>query len=836
MRQLSLDGAWRVAQAESLDEFPAQVPGTIHTDLLAAGRIEDPFYRDRETALQWIGESGWIYRRQFSVPEDFLQHERVLLHCLGLDTLATISINGVEVAQTDNMFRTWDFDVRQFLRAGENEIAMYFAPAPVYIRERQHLRTLPGWSPANEMKGRSWLRKEPCNFGWDWGPIFITCGIWRSLSLLAFDSARLSDFQVQQDHTTPGQVTLTVQVSVEQISDTPLRAIFTVEYDGQTVATASAEVNEHAATATLAIADPRLWWPNGLGEQPLYTVHCRLADAADATLDTQSRRIGLRTLKLQRVQDTWGESFQFRVNDVPFFAKGANWIPADTFAPRVTRAQYSALLHDAAEANMNMLRAWGGGIYEDDAFYELCDELGLCVWQDFIFACNCYPSFDEEFMQSVRAEAGDIVRRLRHHPCIALWCGNNELEMGNVGPQWDENHVSWDDYSLLFDHLLPEVVNALDPQRDYWPSSPHSPHGNREDFNNPSIGDAHLWDVWHGKKPFEYYRTCNHRFVSEFGFQSFPEPSTVARFTEPEDRNITSFVMEHHQRSWIGNGTILTYMLEWFQLPTTFDMTLWLSQILQGVGVQYGVEHWRRNMPRTMGTLYWQLNDCWPVASWASIDYYGRWKASHYLAKRFYAPLLISGVEDLDKGTIDVHVTSDLRQPAACTLICKITDTLGKALAEERRDLTIPAQQDHLLTTLDAQALLATHGRRDLLVWMELWRDGECVSTNISTFVRPKHLTLRDPHLSYDMQAESATQYLLTLRAEAPALWVWFSAGALAIRCNDNFFHLRAGEPITIRFTVPAGTTRTELESTLRVCSLYDTFQPPLDRPESLIR
>ena len=327
------------------------------------------------------------------------------------------------------------------------------------------------------------------------------------------------------------------------------------------------------------------------------TVTIELAGCATGRLlDRLTKRIGLRTLRLDRHADEWGESFQFVVNGVPFFAKGANWIPADTFAPRVTRDDYARLLRDTADANMNMLRVWGGGIYEDDVFYDLCDELGITVWQDFMFACSTYPAFDDAFLANVRAEAEDNVRRLRHHPCLALWCGNNELEQGLVGEEWIDGT---DELGGLFPPVRPACCPrwcaTLDPERDYWPCSPHSPHGDRDDHSNPQWGDAHLWDVWHGKKPFEWYRTCEHRFASEFGFQSFPEPKTVYAYTAPADRNITSYVMEHHQRSGIGNTTIISYMLDWFRLPTNFDMTLWLSQILHGMAMKYAVENWRRH-------------------------------------------------------------------------------------------------------------------------------------------------------------------------------------------------------------------------------------------------
>ncbi len=824
MQHISLNGVWTVRRDGTEDEVPAQVPGTIHQDLLAAGRIEDPYYRDHEHHLQWIGETAWVYRRAFHVDDALLRHDRVLLRCAGLDTLATLTVNGQRVARTDNMFRTGEFDVKPLLTAGENVIEVQFDPATAYIRQRQADRGLPCWANPREIHGRSWIRKEPCNFGWDWGPILITCGIWRPITLLAFDTVRLTDLHVRQEHA--GAVTLHVTAAVETTDDAPLRAEIDVELAGVRVASTTVDVSGPQATASLVIADPQLWWPNDLGAQPLYQVNCRLRRADGAELDAASRRVGLRTLRLDRHPDQWGESFQFVVNGVPFFAKGANWIPADTFAPRVTRAHYALLLRSAAEAHMNMIRAWGGGIYEQDDFYDLCDELGLCVWQDFLFACSTYPTFDEAFTQGVLAEVVDNVTRLRHHPCIALWCGNNELEMGLVGPEWAASQMSWDDYTRLFDNLLPEMVGLLDPDRDYWPGSPHSPYGNREEHASPRWGDAHLWDVWHKKEPFNWYRTTEHRFISEFGFQSFPEPKTIATFTEPDDRNVTSYILEHHQRSVIGNGAILTYLLDWFQLPASFEMTVWLSQLLHGIGMQYGVEHWRRNMPRTMGALYWQLNDCWPVASWASIDYYGRWKAAHYLAKRFYAPLLISGVEDPAHGTVALHVTSDLRESCPATVVWQLTDTAGRLLAEDVRTIDVGPQGNTPIAVVNVRELLPAHlTPRDALLWMTLMVEGAAVSTNLVTLSRPKHLTLRNPRLDLRIEEQSPTAFRARLTAEHPALWAWLTAETIDIRCTDNFVHVRPGQPVQLDITTAVPTTLDELTRDLHAYSLYDTYR-----------
>ena len=826
METLSLNGSWELLKADEEVVIPATVPGCVHTDLLAAGLIPDPYYRDNESRLLWIGETDWIYRRTLEVPTDLVAHERVLLRCHGLDTLATITLNGQEIARTDNMFRTWEFDVHSALRPGENSIEIRFVSPMAYVRQKGAERPLPAWGVGqHKLDGGGWIRKEPCNFGWDWGPKLVTSGIWRDIELVAYDTACIHEVYIAQDHSQEGRVTLDVRLGVERTGGYALEASFELSLDGEVVAKASIPVAGTSASAQLLVEKPRLWWPHGMGKQPLYDLRVVLRDASGKILDADHKRIGLRTLRLLQADDAWGRSFCFAANGVPFFAKGANWIPADTFVSRLKREDYARLLQDAVAANMNMLRVWGGGIYEDDSFYELCDELGLCVWQDFIFACATYPTFDEAFMANVKAEAEDNVRRLRHHACLALWCGNNELEQGLVGDEWTERTMSWEDYSRLFDRLLPDIVRELDPQRDYWPCSPHSPCGDRRDFNNPTCGDAHLWSVWHGKQPFEWYRTCTHRFNSEFGFQSFPEPRTVYTYTEPRDRNITSYVMEHHQRSGIGNTTIMTYMLDWFRLPTSFERTLWLSQILQGMAIKYACEHWRRGMPRGMGTLYWQLNDCWPVASWSSIDSLGRWKALHYMAKSFYAPLLISGLEDLTKGTVEIHVTSDLLMECSGTVSWMLTNVAGIALQQDSFDVQIPPQQNAVVETLDLLRYMNKPGPHDLLLWLELDVNGETVSDNLVLLARPKHLELAEPEITADIQALPKGAYQITLAAKKPALWAWLQLGDHEARYSRQFFHLRPGKPQQVMVTPAKPLSLEQVRSALVIRSLIDTYR-----------
>ena len=819
MQKITLNGSWQLFKKGENQAIEAIVPGCVHLDLLSAGKISDPYWRDNELAMMWVGETDWLYQRTINLSSDFLAHEQIKLSCMGLDTLATIVVNGKEIATTANMFCSWEFDLKPVLFEGENTIQIFFASPIGFLQGKGTEFNSPTKAI---LLNSSWIRKEPCNFGWDWGPKLVTCGIWRDIELIAYDLTKIQDININQEHSQTNGVGLFIQTEVEEHLP-GLAANVSVSLAGEVCARSSYPIVGNKGEVQLAISDPKLWWPRGMGKQPLYEVKVELYNSQGEVIDSKTKRIGLRTLRLIREQDEWGESFYFSINGIPFFAKGANWIPADTFAPRIKQADYARLVQDAAAANMNMLRVWGGGFYEDDIFYDLCDELGICVWQDFMFACSAYPAFDETFMGQVKEEAIQNVKRLRHHACLALWCGNNELEQGFIRDTRTERHMSWEEYIKLFDQLLAEIVNDLDPQRDYWPASPHSPLGDRTDPNNPNCGDAHLWEVWHRNKPFEWYRSCTHRFNSEFGFQSFPQPRTIESYTLPEDRNITSYVMEHHQRSGIGNTTIMQYMLSWFRLPTSFDMVIWLSQILQGVAMKYAVEHWRRSMPRGMGTLYWQLNDCWPVASWSSIDYAGRWKALHYLAKEFYAPLLISPLEDLEEGTVELHVTSDLLEPQLGEVSWSLTDIEGNLIEEESQKVDIFPRQDSCVQTVDLKPYFKAYGERNLLLWLELKVDGNTVSTNLFSLVRPKHLELLQPEITALAQ-EERTFFLVTLTAKKPALWVWLELTDSDASYSNNFFHLVPGKEVTITVEPKQSLTKVEFEQQLKLHSLFDTY------------
>jgi beta-mannosidase len=827
MHKLSLNGQWECRRGGTDMRIPATVPGVVHADLLRAGLLEDMNWRDNEQKQQWVAETDWLYSRQFEVDEELLACQRVLLRCEGLDTLADVLINGQKILYADNMFRTWEIEVKKHLQLGSNRIEVYFYSPIPYMSQRQQERSLPCWNSFDpRYRGKSWLRKMPCSFGWDWGLMAVTCGIWRDISLIGLQRARINDLSFTQNHVNE-EVIIDVTARVSRSKGQDLHIVARIGRNGKDRIIANdCDLPYNEARLSLVLENPELWWPNGLGKQTLYTLTVELVDKRSKQIvDQWQKRIGLRTLSLDRHQDQWGESFQFKVNGLAFFAKGANWVPADILVPRLTRDDYRRLLGAAADANMNMIRAWGGGIYEQDDFYECCDELGILVWQDFIFACSTYPTFDDEFMANVEAELEDNIRRLRHHACLALFCGNNELEQGLVSENWTERSMSWSDYGRLFDHLMPKLVARLAPQIPYWPCSPHTPHGDRRNFNDPSCGDAHCWDVWFGGKPFEFQREWKHRFMSEFGFQSFPELRTIESFTEAGDRNLTSYIMDYHQRSPGGNRKIFSFLLDWFRMPSGLEETLWLTQVTQAVAIQYACEHARRAQPRMMGTLYWQLNDLWPCASWSSIDVFGRWKALHYLAKRFFAPLLVSIVEDLILQTMAVHVSNHL--PVKKQLRCqwRVTRVDGTTLGGDELAIEVEAQSNLQVDIFDCAEQIKKHGERGILFWAYLFDGEELVSANVQSFVKPKYLDLLDPQIQLELEAGAEEgEFTVLLNANYPALFVRLQVAGVDAQFSDNFFALDGNYERRVSVRPQEPMTLAELRQKLQVRSLLDSY------------
>ncbi|NWG17942.1 MAG: glycoside hydrolase family 2 protein [Chloroflexi bacterium] len=819
MKIVSLDQNWTFRQVNALDDLPAKVPGVVHLDLMAHDKIADPFFRDNEKEQYWIGETDWHYRCTFEVSAEDLEHSGIRLVFHGLDTLATVTLNGVSIGTTDNMYRVWAFDVKAALKAGENVLDVIFAAPMPYVRAMEAEKgVLPSWAVGgHRLNAGTYIRKQPSNFGWDWGPQFVTSGIWRPVELQMFDTARLAGVLVTQDHSTPDQVRLTITPDIKFVGDTASVLVeVALTRNDRLVASSRSRPDE---MTPLVVTDPELWYPNGLGEQPLYHLSVRLFDAEGKRLDRWERRIGLRELKLVRKPDAWGESFYFEVNGRPFFAKGANWIPADPFVARLSRADYEPLIADAAAVHMNMLRVWGGGIYEHDSFYDLCDEYGICIWQDFMFSCGTYPSYDAEFMENVRAEAVDNVRRLRHHPSLALWCGNNELEQGLVGHEWTATTMSLADYSKLFDVLLKDVVQQEHPQGNYWPASPHSPLGDRLDWQNPTCGDVHLWGVWHGLKPFEWYYESTHRFVSEFGLQSFPQPNTLYPVLDEGDHDILGPVMTYRQRSEVGNNAIASYMADWFKPVGSFEARLWVSQILQGIAMKTGIEHWRRQMPRTMGTLYWQLNDMWQAPSWSSIEYGGNWKALHYMARHFYAPALVSGVWHPESRTFDLQVTNDHRREINGRVVWKWIDTAGAVRHSGQIAVRVAQNTSQPVTTIPITP--SEFDPEDGLLWAELWEGETLLSQNTVLASRPKVMRLQNPNISVKLEWKRSQTAQITVYTKTLALWVWLSHDRFNAAYSDNFFHLSPDEPRVITVSVPDG-IQDAFASGLRARSLFD--------------
>ena len=829
--RIELSGRWVLRRNGCDEPIEAQVPGCVHTDLLTAGKIADPFVGDNEEALRWIFQDSWTYQREFDLPGDFLKQSRILLCCEGLDTISHLILNGKPLGTTDNMFRHWEFDVKSFLLPGANRIEIRFDSPSEYIENRQKTRPMIYPTAEHQVAAFSQVRKAAFSFGWDWGPCLPTSGIWQPIYLRAIDAGRLLDVSTRQDHTDPQRVKLSVAVKAESESCTAKSARVTLKYGGKVIAHGDCPLERSSGEGSVAlrVEDPHLWWPRAMGTQPLYDVSVELLDEDSVPLDVWERRIGLRTLQLDCGADEWGHAFSFRVNGVPFFAKGTNWVPADALVTRVSTEKYRQLLTAAADANMNMVRVWGGGIYEPDIFYETCDELGLCVWQDFMFACAPYPLDDPAFVSNATVEIEQQIKRLRHHACLALWCGNNELEScGFVATQGDDGHMSRKSYQSFFEETISSLVATHSPEHSYWPGSPFKEAG--ESYNpdvwtdSPSRGDAHIWTVWFLKKPFEYYRECHHRFISEFGLQSFPEPATVNRFAGPKDLDINSPVMRHHQRFTAGNDVIMEYLLEWFREPRDFNATLWCSQILHGLAMKVACEHWRRAMPRTMGTLIWQLNDAWPAASWSGIDYFGQWKAMHYFARRFYSPLMVSAVENVTSGLVQVHVISDLLHPVECSLAWKLTDLAGTLLGHGQFPISAAPQASKLATELEFQKEISRHGAENLLVWLSLDHAGKTVSSNLILFARPRQLELSDPELTSTITAASADSFVVTVVAKKPALWVWLELPGAQISCSDNFFHLEPATPMEILVYPATCITSDELARSLRANSLFDTY------------
>jgi beta-mannosidase len=721
------------------------------------------------------------------------------------------------------MYRWWRVPVRGLLQPEANELRVIFRSAinKDLRRVGESGYQLPAANDKEENTS-PYTRKAPYSFGWDWGPRFVTAGIWKPVRLEAWDDIRLTDVFIRQTEQSEKKVSLEVDVEILGADDASGSAKIEILVDGKSVASEKVDVASGAKVHTVSfqIDDPKLWWPNGLGDQPLYAVTTQLVRKGEK-IDKTSSRIGLRTIELVREKDEWGKSFKFVVNGVPVFAKGANWIPADSFLPRITRERLEQRLGSAKKANFNMLRVWAGGIYESDDFYDLADEMGLLVWEDFHFSTSLYPA-DEAFLANVAIEAEHAIRRLRNHASLALWCGNNEVEGG--WQHWGWKHVlpNWlfDDYKKLFHDLLPRMVAKHDPTRPYWPSSPSA---NLEaDPGNPDNGDMHYWGVWHGEEPFEKFEETPTRFMSEYGFQSFPELKTIKSFVPPwEEMAIDSRSMLSHQKHPRGNQLIREYMLRDYPEPKDFPSFLYVSQVLQAEGIKLGAEYHRRSMPRTMGTLYWQANDCWPVASWASTDYYGRWKALQYYAKRFFENVLVSTAEE--EGEVRVYAVSDLIDPVNAVLDAKLLHLDGETLWSTSKEFTVQPLTSRTEFSIAKDELLGDYDPAEVFLHVAIRADEETLSTNNRFFMPPKDLSLARPTLETKVSTVDGL-FQITVETDTLARNVRLSFEPDDGFFTDNYFDLIPGSPVTLVYEPAGEVSLEEFEKGLVVESIVDAF------------
>ncbi len=835
MKIQELNSGWKMRQIGWDDYSEAVVPGSVYTDLLRNGQMENPFWKDNELKALRLMDEEYEYVCSFDASEDIFGSEKKVLSFLGIDTIADVYLNGEQIGSPDNMHRTWEYDVTEELKKEGNELKLIFHSPTKYIAEAFKVSKTHGSEDA--MEGFVNIRKAHCMFGWDWGAHLPDAGLFRPVSLLGIDGARIDSVYVTQEHGDEG-VRLNFDVAVDCCSvmedlddawsepETGAEAAgqpesaqkglyYTVSVTAPDGTTAEAE----SSPETILIADPKLWWPNGYGEQNLYTVEVKLY-YNELQLDSWKRRIGLRTLTMDRTPNEWGENFAVCVNGVRIFAMGADYIPEDHLLGRVTKETTRTLLEKSKWANFNAIRVWGGGYYPEDWFYDLCDELGFVVWQDFMFACAVYD-LTPEFEENIRAEFIDNIKRLRHHASLGLWCGNNEMEdFVYKKNSWLTKPQEVRDYFLMYERIIPEILKEYDPQTFYWPSSPSS-GGSMDEPQDPERGDCHYWDVWHGNKPFTEYRKFHFRFLSEFGFQSFPSKKTIETITDdPDDMNIFSYVMEKHQRNGAANGKIMNYMQQTYRYPSGFETVLYASQLLQADGIRYGVEHFRRNRGRCMGAVYWQLNDCWPVASWSSIDYCGRLKALHYYAKRFFAPVMLSCEEqgmmsagsvlnwqhsDEFEKSIRLNVANETMSPVSATVRWALRNPKAEILQGGEQEVAVPALTSVWLDKVEfPEADPYAH-----YVSYELIQDGETISEGTVNFSYPKYFRYENPMLSSRVVGDEIE---ITASAYAKSVEILNENEDLIL--SDNYFDMNAG---TKRVRIESGDA-----SKLRLRSVYD--------------
>lgn len=787
MQTCTLNGTWQLSAGHrSLESVDMQIPGTVLSGLLAAGKIKDPFYRTNEDATRALFWKDYVFTRTFDVDEELLAQQHIVLVCEGLDTLAEISINGTFLAKTDNMHRTWKFQAKKLLHPGKNEIQIVFRSVLRFIEDypyEAHKKI--NYIPCGSMKGNQLLRKAHSMFGWDWGPQTIDAGIFRDIYLQGYSHARIEDIRIHQQHAKNVSVQTSITLS-ESVPGQKLCVELSEDGADKPLQTKLCKTNaDGVAAVDFVIENPKLWWPNDYGDQPLYIVRTTLLDEDGTSLESITRRIGLRTLTISQEKDEWGNEFAFCVNGVKIFTRGGNYIPDDCLYTRITEKKLDYILESCRRAHFNCVRIWGGGYYPSDAFYDLCDEKGLIVWQDLMYACNVYDVTDA-FAENCRQETYDNVRRLRHHASLGLWCGNNEIESAwdHWGDFQKETPYLRADYIRLFEEVLPKAVQEADGETFYWHSSPSS-GGCFDNPDDANRGDTHYWDVWHGQKPFTDYRKYFFRFCSEFGFQSFPCAKTVNSFTLEDDRNIFSRVMESHQKNDAANGKMLYYLSENLRYPKDLTHLLYASQVLQGMAIKYGVDHWRRNRGRCMGTLYWQINDDWPAPSWSSIDYFGRWKALHYMAQKFYAPHAVSMT--LEDHRCHVYFSNESFETTEYSLTLSIRDLSGNVLETYETKGNSPAFS--AIETAVVDICSWEDQKDDIFLEAVIHTKDQKVLKDVETLVPYKYLNLKNPVISTEAE-ETNDAFILHISSDCFAPFVALDFDDADVIFSDNFFHL----------------------------------------------
>jgi beta-mannosidase len=831
MRNIDLAGEWSLAQWEEGEGIanttvPMRIPGDTFSALIAAGKIPDPSFGTNELDCLWVGQTDWLLSRSISIEPEFLESGHVFLHIDSLDTVAEIRINGAAAAQSSNMFEALRVEVGKYLKAGENlfEILLHSAEKRALELSKQLPYPVPHSVYPVQSPHRNLVRKVQCHGGWDWGPCLMVSGIYGQAYIASCDIGRIE--YVTSEQTRKGE-NWELAVTVEFFAYTAGKILLEISIAEQKVSSQiSVGPGENTFREVLEILNPELWWPSGYGNQALYSLSVR---AGEHRIE---KKIGFRTIDLLLEDDEAGRGMTFAVNGRKIFCKGANWIPADALPSRQTTKRYEQLLSDAVTANMNMLRVWGGGQYESEVFYELCDEKGLMIWQDFMFSCSAYPAA-EWFLECVEREVRNQVKRLKDHPCITVWCGNNEnLGALNWYPESKEHPARYlVDYDRLNEGVVGRIVRQLDPGRPWWPGSPSAGEGDYSDnWHDDTKGDMHYWSVWHEGKNFEAYYEVTPRFCSEFGFQSFPSMETVRHYAPEEQWNVTSPDMEHHQRSPRGNTIIVETMTRYFRMPESFENFLYVSQVQQSLAVKTAVEYWRSKRPVCMGILYWQLNDVWPVASWSSIEYSGRWKLLHYSAQKFYSPVHVAAY-CADGKNVEIVGINDTRKQSKGMLRAQFIDFAGKVRLEKSTRADLDPEAASPLAGYSLDELPAV--KEDLFLFTEFTPAGDSANSAIPIvnelfLCPPKRCALEKPEIKRAIHLE-AGQVVVELQTDVPAFYVGLDVEGMQGIFEDNLFTLLPAKTKTVRFFprngMPADKVLEILDHRMKVFHLRGSYR-----------